>query len=980
LHPERGIVAPGGTTIQSGSPYVGRATELTRISAALDALGDGTFQAVEILGPGGIGKTRLLHELAAAADQRGYLVLSGSGAELEQDLPFWVFADALDPFVEALAPSRLQQLGEQARAELGQVLPSLAPPAGVASQVHERHRVHRAVRELLERLAGPAPLVLVLDDVHWADPASIDLLVALLHRPPSAGVLIALGARPRQLPVSLASALDRVGRDRSMTRLELQPLTRAEAQALIGGGDDASLYEESGGNPFFLEQLARRVDGRPTAGTASEGLFGGSAVPPTVIAALTDELGRLSADATRVLDAASVAGDPFEVDLAAAAAGLPEPAVLDAIDELAAFDFVRLTDLPRRFRFRHPIVRRAVYEATPGGWRISAHERVAGLLRARGAGAASLAHHVERSARHGDPVAISTLREAGLESLSRAPHTAARWLEAAARLLPEQAPTADRVELVFARARALVATGQFERGHTALLECSDLVSTESPELQTRVAATCAHVEHLLGLHEQAHDRLVRMLDDLPDERSPESVALMIELTMDGLHRMNYPAMHAWGQRAGEAAEALDDDVLRAAAFAAAARGAAFPGETEAAIALTDRALGIIDRLDDRALARRLDALGYLAGAELYLHRWKDAQRHALRALGIGQRTGQGQQFPLLNAIVGVTGFFLGQSRDLTDQLDEAVEAARLSGNGQTVAWSLYGRALAAVAVGDLATAMSAAQEAVDLVDDGAPSHHASHAAFVVAEVHVELGKPELAADILERSGGGPQMPLSAAAFRGFYLETLVRARLAIGDRAAAEAAAQAARSSAETGGLPTQHAWALRAEAELALAAGAALDAAALALESAACAERGGAVIEQARSLALAGRAYAAADDSDRARALLLRANETFDRCGAARYRDAAEHELRRLGHRIHRRSGAGVSGGEGVAALTKRELEIARLIVDRQTNRQIAEVLFLSPKTVETHVRNLFVKLGADSRVEVARIVEQASRAAAGR
>src|SRR5205085_5735539 len=110
----------------------------------------------------------------------------------------------------------------------------------------------------------------------------------------------------------------------------------------------------------------------------------GLRVPPLVAAALTEELGLLPEQARRVLDAASVAGDPFELDLAAVAADLPEPAVLDAVDELVRGDFVRETDMPRRFRFRHPIVRRAVYEATRGGWRIGANERVAAALAARG--------------------------------------------------------------------------------------------------------------------------------------------------------------------------------------------------------------------------------------------------------------------------------------------------------------------------------------------------------------------------------------------------------------------------------------------------------------------------------------------------------------------------------------------------------------------------------------------------------------------
>src|SRR5205085_10004930 len=116
----------------------------------------------------------------------------------------------------------------------------------------------------------------------------------------------------------------------------------------------------------------------------------------------------------------------------------------------------------------------------------------------------------------------------------------------------------------------------------------------------------------------------------------------------------------------------------------------------------------------------------------------------------------------------------------------------------------------------------------------------------------------------------------------------------------------------------------------------------------------------------------------DRAVAELERAAGALDEVGAVRYRDEALRELRQLGHHIHRRSQATATPeGAGVESLTKRELEIARCIVDRKTNREIAEDLFLSPKTVETHIRNIFAKLGAESRVEVARFVERADRLA---
>ena len=187
-------------------------------------------------------------------------------------------------------------------------------------------------------------------------------------------------------------------------------------------GEHAELfYEESGGNPFYLEQLARApTEAVPRAAGADVSLAG-LQVPPMVAAALTEELSLLAEPVRRVLDGASVAGDPFEVDLAAAAADLAETDVLDAIDDLARLELVRETDMPRRFRFRHPIVRRAVYESTPEGWRIGSHERVAAALADRGAPPSARAHHVERSARYGDLAAVAVLKDAGEEARLQRP-------------------------------------------------------------------------------------------------------------------------------------------------------------------------------------------------------------------------------------------------------------------------------------------------------------------------------------------------------------------------------------------------------------------------------------------------------------------------------------------------------------------------------------------------------------------------------
>ena len=147
------------------------------------------------------------------------------------------------------------------------------------------------------------------------------------------------------------------------------------------------------------------------------------------------------------------------------------------------------------------------------------------------------------------------------------------------------------------------------------------------------------------------------------------------------------------------------------------------------------------------------------------------------------------------------------------------------------------------------------------------------------------------------------------------------------------------------------------------------------ALASAASADAVGIPVEAALSRTLAGRALGAAGKQERAIIELQLAAAQFDSCGARRYRDAAEQELRNLGQRIHRRTKPGKTDGTEIETLTERERQVALLIVDRKTNREIAADLFLSLKTVETHIHNIFSKLGVASRADLARAVERTDR-----
>ena len=960
---------------------VGRTDELDLFDQVLAEVDRGLSVAVEIVGEPGIGKTRLLTELAARADAGGRLVLSGSAAELEQDLPFSVFVDALDEYLEGLDPGSLARLDEDVLTELAHVFPSLSAleSAGHVALQHERYRTHRAVRTLLEHLAKTRAVVLLLDDLHWADSASIELLGGLLRRRPAAAVLVVVALRPRHMPERLATALERAHRSDTLTRLELGALTPVEARELLVGlvDDDARatlLYEESGGNPFYLEQLARARD---RAGEEGPGDVSATAidVPSAVAASLSEELGLLSPNARLVLEGASVAGDPFEPELAAVAAGTSDAATMDAVDALLRLDLVRTTDVPRRFRFRHPLVRRAVYETTAAGWRLGAHERCADALAARGAPATARAHHVERSARDGDVDAANVLREAGEEAVRLAPASAARWFADALRVLPRTAPAEERVDLLRARAGALTSAGRFTDSHDALLEALGLAPGDAHVLRARLARDCAGVEGLLGRQQDAGNRLATALAELPDKDSPEGVSLLLELSVNAIWRARYETMQESAEHAVRAARPLEEAALTAAALAVLAFADSMTGSAERAESHRSEAAALVDSLSDDELARHLEAPAWLAGVELYLGRYAAGDAHATRALALARATGQGEPVLLLLQTLGGLWRMRGKLAESGELLDGAIEASRVLGNTHALVWSLSGRSAAALQAGDVDLALTAAREAVDLSQGPNGGFHSAEAAVGLAGALAEAGRPQDAVDLLLDFAGGEELTLIAGGPRAHSLELLTRCWLALDRQAEAGRAAAHAEAWASAVRLPMAVAWADRAAGAVDLQAGHATRAAKRALASVAAADEVGAPIEAALSRALGGRALGEAGERARAVGELERAAAQLDACGALRWRDDAERELRKLGRRIHRRTRPGRKDGAPIETLTARELQVARLVVDRRTNPEIAAELFLSPKTVETHQRNIFRKLDVGSRVELARAVERAAR-----
>ena len=307
-------------------PLIGRARE-QRGPAAVAA---GAAWCV-LEGEPGIGKSRLLAWLGARAS--GATVLAARASEYEADLPYALWTEALGEPVEG----------------------------------GDRHGTHRWLRARLEELAAARPLVVCLDDVHWADPASRDALLALIHRPPAGDASCSSSRRaPASFPLERATAV-RVG-----------PLSAAEARELVGAGADA-VYADSGGNPFYLEQLVR-AGGEEAAAASGDGT-----VPPAVAAALAAELGGLGADARRLLEAAAVVGDPFDVDLAAEVAEMEGGAALSALDDLLLRGLVR--EGGRSAAVRVPAPGRAARGVRGGAGRAGGSGRTGGRRRrSRGGG------------------------------------------------------------------------------------------------------------------------------------------------------------------------------------------------------------------------------------------------------------------------------------------------------------------------------------------------------------------------------------------------------------------------------------------------------------------------------------------------------------------------------------------------------------------------------------------------------------------
>jgi DNA-binding SARP family transcriptional activator len=436
--------APGGRgrgTAPTAAPFVGRTAELTTMAEAWELAAGGARHVVVVTGEAGIGKSRLTAEAARAVSDAGGRVLFGR-CDQEAIVPYQPVVEALDGLVAAAPDDTLAGLDDEARAELATVLPSIDAPRRAAGP--DRARLFGAVTDLVAAAAHERPLLLVLDDLQWADDDTMLLVRHLLRRGGDAPVLVVAICRDHDLDPghTLADVVHSLDRDGWVRRLPLRGLGEAEVRELLAhlspegdiAGAARQLVTETAGNPFLVTELARA--------RATGGAEGGTAIPPGVHDLVNSRLARLGTAAVELLRAGAVAGARFDLDIAGDVAGLDDDTLLDAADAALASGLVT-EETPDRYRFPHDIVRRTLVAQLSGARRRTMHRRTADAverLRAHELDehAAVLAHHASAGAGPaGDERAVRWARRASAQAAERsAPAEAVRLCRQALAHLP----------------------------------------------------------------------------------------------------------------------------------------------------------------------------------------------------------------------------------------------------------------------------------------------------------------------------------------------------------------------------------------------------------------------------------------------------------------------------------------------------------------------------------------------------------------
>jgi DNA-binding CsgD family transcriptional regulator len=970
----------GGFTSQE---FIGRADELSRLEGVLARAEQGRPQLVLLAGEAGVGKTRLLAEFADRARQRGMRVLAGGCVELgDIGLAYLPVVDALRDLADDPADTELLAEVAITAPGLGRLLPGIlerGPAAARASDGLDQLQVFDAVRALLERRSDRSPVLLVLEDLHWADRASRDL-VAFLARTLRVGrVTLVASYRSDELHRRhpLRPLLAELVRLPGMERLELAPLSRmdlaAHLEAIAGiplpADQVERIYARSEGNPFYAEQLLAGDAGRAEV-----------ALPPTLLEVLSARVQVLSEPAQQVLRVAAVAGRRVSHPLLAQVAGWPGPDLEAALREAIAAGVLAADQTTGTYAFRHALLQEAVYGDLLPGEQVRLHAAYARVLAGEAEGVvAELAYHCLASNDLVGALAAS-VRAAEEAAAVLAPAETLRHLSSALKLWERVAdPVAvtgtDRMKLTLRAAEAASAAGDHQRAAGLAEEAAATADATADPAQAAVALERLG-QYLLdaGRVEEALRARTRAVQLVPTEPPSRLRARVTAAMAQALINSEQPdEARRWCNQARLAARAVgsaedEADVLVTLGLVEWAN----PSKARSFFTL-----GRARAVDAGNLEIELRALQDLAWLEFGLGNLATARVLFEEGVELTQRTGVGwsrfginmrhgqilicfdagdwdQSERLAGAVPGLVSTLavaslaaavlsvevsrgrptaarrLRDLRGLSDlDFDTAVEAA--GWEAELATWQ-----------GDLDRASSAVQRGLAIIDATfEPFKEVDDTRTCWTGLAVQAQRAEQARAV------GDAETLSDAIAVGHML--LERARLT--------------KEQAQRAGL-AHHVyvagWLAKAEAEWTRVQGRSDP---RAWQAAVDAFSFGHVYEVARCQWRLAEALLRAGDRQRATMAARAAHETAMRLGADPLRGALEA----LARRGRLDLGVGLPPVRTLAGLTPRELEVLRLLVQGRSNRQIAEQLFISGKTASVHVTNILTKLGVHSRLEAA-------------
>ncbi len=971
-------------------PLVGRDRELARLRALVKAAEGGAAQMVFVSGESGVGKTRLVEALAAEATAAGCSVVVGHAFPAEGGFPFALAADALSQLVRALGPNTVTLLTRGHENDLAMILPTLARPGASADRPSgddAKARVFWHVERFVRRAAEARPIVLILENVQWADASSLELLHFLVRQLAGARVaaLCTYNPQEREVTPALRAAERSLRRAGKAEHVEVEPLTREDVGELVrqcrplgGYATDAFadlLFARTLGNPFFVEELLAATIAAGGADATGQWAQAAGALPSSVRDAVLARADALDPVARAVLDCVAAVGMRAPRAALRSATGADAESLDAALTTLAARGLLREHDdgAESWYECDHPIVRGTLYDALGRARAQALHARIADAFEAlQPAGTVPFANEIAfHCSRAGDaaatPRAAHYLAVAGRAALHRhADREAVTLLQAAVTRAGSAAAGgqgAERGALLDDLARARQRLGEYDAAYALWSEARHHAQLPAD------AEFLARIERRMGLS-----------------------AFWSGRTLDAV--AHFDAAIAVARDHGLRALVVRTLISRGTALRAG-------GDIAGARTNVEEALGLASSVGDAALLARVHRAALLDYA--FTGPASTAQAHAAKALEYAEVSGDGTVAWSAHWGMAVLAGFTGDGASVARHTAEAERWAARLGSPVLDAWTNEIGVEYAAGVGDWTNGLTRADRAIEVARAVAdrtllPRLLVWKGLILLARDETEAGKRCLdeswelsGADAPERPGADLHAIIPAHTGRAAY-HVAVRefaTAIRVGERGLAlaerygfvawavhrllpvlcEAALWAKDYDRVTryvarlrqGAALLDHrlarAWADGADALLLRLRDADPRAVEALINAAADLEKVPFVYHAARLRRNAAQILATDGDRERALTELRLAHEMFRKMGAERELRGTRDEIRALGARPPQR----VTPGAGT--LTGREREIARLLADRRTNREIGEALDISPRTVSTHLANVFQKLGIDSR-----------------